>query len=89
MLGRFIASISDLGSIFTMVLCASVNMMPWVRYIGNGSPLPYDIYYITMLIKAFMYRLNPASSCVTGYNRGVSPLGLQPSGDMNDLGYIL
>ena len=35
MVGRFIASISNFGSIFTSALCASVNM---VGYISYGSP---------------------------------------------------
>ena len=38
MVGRSIASISDLSSIVTLALCASVNMAPWVECIGNGPP---------------------------------------------------
>ena len=45
MAGRSIASISDLGGIFTEALCASVNMSPQVVYIGYGPP--YRTIYIT------------------------------------------
>ena len=38
MVGRSIASISDLGGIFTSALCASVNMAARVGYIGKGPP---------------------------------------------------
>ena len=47
MVGRSIASISDLGSIFTLALRALVNMAPQVGYISNGPPYHMiHIYYI-------------------------------------------
>ena len=47
MVGRSTVSISDLGGIFTSVLCALVNMAPQVGYIGYGPP--YHTIYITYL----------------------------------------
>ena len=38
MVGRSIASISSLGGKSFLVLCASVNMVPRVGYIGYGPP---------------------------------------------------
>ena len=46
--GRSIASIYDLGGIFTSALCASVNMSPRVVYIGYGPT--YRTIYITYCI---------------------------------------
>ena len=45
--GRSIASIYDLGGIFTLALCAPVNMSSWVVYIGYGPTyrIIYTIYY--------------------------------------------
>ena len=45
MVGRSIASISDLGGIFTSELRTSVNMAPRVGYIGNRPP--YHTIYNT------------------------------------------
>ena len=44
MVGRSIASISDLGSIFTLVLPASVNVAPQL-YLSYGPP--YSTLHIT------------------------------------------
>ena len=44
MVGRSIANISDLGSIFSEARSAEVNMAPRVGYIGYGPP--YTILYI-------------------------------------------
>ena len=49
--GRSIASISDLGGIFTSVLHASVNMASWVRYISNKPP------YHTICITYYLYMI--------------------------------
>ena len=38
MVGRSIAFISDLSTIFTQVLCASINLSPQVVYIGYRLP---------------------------------------------------
>ena len=56
MVGRSIASIYDLGGIFTSALCASVKMSPRVVYIGYGPPYRTIIehIYICMYI---LYRL--------------------------------
>ena len=48
MAGRFIASISDLGGIFTSVLRASGHIY------RQWTSLPYDIYYIITLIEYFI-----------------------------------
>ena len=67
--GRSIASIYDLGSIFTSALHASVNMSPRVIYIGYGPPyhtiyITHNIYiYIIILLnlgKAFTEQLESA-----------------------------
>ncbi len=49
--GRSIASIYDLGDIFTSALCTSVNMPPRVVYIGYGPP--YCTIYITYIFKIY------------------------------------
>ena len=47
MVGWSIASIYDLGGIFTSALSTSVNMSPLVVYIGYGPP--YRTIYITYI----------------------------------------
>ena len=51
MVGQSIASLSDLGVIFTPPLCALVNMAPQVEYIGYGAP--YHTMYKTCVNKIF------------------------------------
>ena len=47
MVGQSISSISDLGDVFTSALCALVNIVPRVRYVGND--LPTILYIIHMV----------------------------------------
>ena len=51
--GRSIASIFDLGGIFTSVLHASVNMAPQVGYIGYGPPTVLYVIHIYTLVAPF------------------------------------
>ena len=50
--GRSIASIYDLGGIFTSALRTLVNMSPRVVYIGYGPP--YCTIYITLYIYIYI-----------------------------------
>ena len=60
--GQSITSIYDLGCIFTSALRASVNMSPWVVYIGYGPPyrtiyITYQIIFIYISTDIYKYRL--------------------------------
>ena len=55
MVGWSIASISNLGDIFTSVLRASVNMVPRVEYISNGPPNIRYILHITSLVNSYCH----------------------------------
>ena len=51
MVGWSIASIYDLGGIFTSALCTSVIMLLWVIYIGYRPPY-HQLYYMYCVHRA-------------------------------------
>ena len=61
--GRSIASISDLGGIFTSALCASVNMSPRSDISAIDLPTVLYILLLLLLFQCIMYKKYTRANC--------------------------